>query len=132
MNIETKYLEQSVELHYDNFIKANISLRDFEVDTAFSGVLEPSRQWSGLAPFNPKKPTRILNLFRRFQLLRLTDKTGVSGTGTVASGVIFECGKVTLCWRHPHETIGVYDSFEQFLTIHVYCHPDSNRVKFLD
>lgn len=69
---------------------------------------------------------------RRFYLNRKTDQTGVSGIGHVLEGVELESGKVVVAWRSPHKTMGIYDSLEQFKTIHVDCHPDSNEVVWLD
>lgn len=37
--------------------------------------------------------------WRRFALVRNIDDTGVSGTGTVAEGVIFSDGTAVLRWR---------------------------------
>ena len=36
--------------------------------------------------------------FRLFKLLRINDKTGVSGTGLIAEGVIWSDGSVSLRW----------------------------------
>lgn len=69
---------------------------------------------------------------RRFYMERLTDQTGVSGTGKVLEGALLESGKVIVEWRSPHKTMGIYNSFEEFKTIHVDCHPDMNRVYFID
>lgn len=69
---------------------------------------------------------------RRFILNRKTDQTGVSGTGNVLEGVILASGKVVAEWRSPHKTMGIYDSINQFKTIHVDCHPDMNEIIFYD
>ena len=36
---------------------------------------------------------------RRFYLYRIEDKTGISGTGVVADGVVWQTGAATLNWR---------------------------------
>lgn len=69
---------------------------------------------------------------RRFYLNRLKDETGVSRTGRVLEGCVTQSGKVFVEWRPPHSTIGIYNSFEEFKTIHVDCHPSCNQVVFID
>lgn len=53
----------------------------------------------------------------RFWLYRWKDATGISGTGIVAEGIIFEGGQVALCWCKS-QTIGVYKSLDQVGEIH--------------
>lgn len=36
---------------------------------------------------------------RTFQLVRITDHTGISGTGTVADGAVFPDGATVVRWR---------------------------------
>ena len=55
---------------------------------------------------------------KRFQLVRNEDESGVSGTGVVAHGVAFECGKAVLCWAVSGHSVGVYDSVDVLLSIH--------------
>lgn len=54
----------------------------------------------------------------RFFLLRREDETGVSGTGRVADGVIFEDGTVVLRWRTANTSTAVYDSIEKVKAVH--------------
>lgn len=53
-----------------------------------------------------------------FQMVRIEDKSGVSGTGVVAEGVIFSSGKVTIAWLTQYQSVAVYDSIEDALAIH--------------
>jgi len=69
---------------------------------------------------------------RRFWLKRIKDETGISRTGRVLEGVITQSGRVFVEWRPPHKTIGIYDSIEQFNTIHVDCHPSCNLIEWVD
>jgi hypothetical protein len=69
---------------------------------------------------------------RRFYLSRIKDETGVSRTGRVLEGVLTQSGKVVTEWRPPHSTIGIYNSMEEFMLIHVDCHPSCNEVVWLD
>lgn len=55
---------------------------------------------------------------RNFQLLRLEDDTGISGTGVVAEGTEYSNGKVTLSWVTQYKSIGVYDSIHEVEVIH--------------
>jgi len=55
---------------------------------------------------------------RLFELRRDVDETGISGTGVVAQGVVFDSGKVTLSWLTEHSSVAVYDSIEEVVAIH--------------
>ena len=57
-------------------------------------------------------------MLRRFQLVRFEDESGVSGTGVVAHGAAFACGKAVLCWAAQYHTVGVYDSVDELVAIH--------------
>lgn len=69
---------------------------------------------------------------RRFYLERKDDVTGLSGTGRVLEGVVWQNGKVTVQWRPPLATITIYDSFEIFEQLHVHGHPSINVVRWLE
>lgn len=62
---------------------------------------------------------------RRFVMHRAQDVSGVSGTGLVLEGVLFSTGVVVVHWLTPppRGSISVFDSLEQFLSIHVRPHP---------
>jgi hypothetical protein len=53
-----------------------------------------------------------------FVLNRKVDAGGVSGTGIVAEGCVFENGKVVLSWRTANTSLGIYDSIEIMTKIH--------------
>lgn len=55
---------------------------------------------------------------RMFDLMRSNDTSGVSGTGRVAEGVEFECGKVAVCWLGKYPSVNVYDSIHHVQVIH--------------
>ncbi len=55
---------------------------------------------------------------RRFVLNRKVDATGVSGTGIVAEGVVFEHGRCVMSWLVPPWSMGVYDSITDLIGIH--------------
>lgn len=45
---------------------------------------------------------------RRFYLMRHEDKTGISGTGVVADGVVWQTGAATLNWRGGGESYNTW------------------------
>jgi hypothetical protein len=67
---------------------------------------------------------------RRFVMHRAHDASGVSGTGLVLEGVHFSTGVVVVHWLTPppRGSISVFDSFDQFLAIHVRPHPDNRSM----
>lgn len=55
---------------------------------------------------------------RLFHLQRLEDESGVSGTGRVADGVVFEDGHAVIRWRTATSSTACYDSIEDVEAIH--------------
>ena len=60
---------------------------------------------------------------KEFYLQRIEDESGVSGTGKVAQGIIFDNGKVALSWISDNtsvdaSSVAVYDSIKDVKTIH--------------
>lgn len=56
-----------------------------------------------------------------FWLIRKEDTTGVSGTGVVAEGIIFESGQVAMEWREGLAgvaSLGIYPNIEAVMKIH--------------
>ena len=53
-----------------------------------------------------------------FYLKRTEDESGVSGTGRVAQGFIFDNGKVAVTWLSEHPSVTVYDSIGEVTAIH--------------
>lgn len=67
---------------------------------------------------------------RRFQLNRIQDVTGISGTGVIANGVEHVPGGVcTLFWL-KHETTGQYPSIEKLQAIH--CYNNNASIQWID
>jgi hypothetical protein len=71
---------------------------------------------------------------RRFVMSREFDVSGVSGTGLVLEGVLFSTGVVVVHWLTPppRGSISLWDSLEQFLSIHVRPHPANRTVLRFD
>jgi len=53
-----------------------------------------------------------------FYLKRAEDESGVSGTGRVAQGFIFDNGKVAVTWLSEHPSVTVYDNIGEVTAIH--------------
>jgi len=67
---------------------------------------------------------------RRFTMSREQDVSGVSGTGHVLEGVLFSTGVCVIHWLTPppRGSISVFDSIDQFLSIHVLPHPENRTL----
>ena len=66
---------------------------------------------------------------RPFALRRLSDVTGVSGTGTVAYGVQFADGQVVVRWLGEYASTVVWESLDD--AMHVHSHDGKTRVVWL-
>ena len=55
---------------------------------------------------------------RRFHFNRVEDASGVSGTGRVAEGVLFDNGLVALTWNSVHKCVNVYTSLAEMMAVH--------------
>lgn len=53
-----------------------------------------------------------------FYLQRTEDESGISGTGRIAQGVIFDNGKVALTWLSEHPSVAMYDNIGDVRVIH--------------
>jgi hypothetical protein len=69
---------------------------------------------------------------RRFYLLRTEDETGISATGRVLEGVLTPSGRVIVEWRPPHTTITIFNSLDEFRTLHVDAHPSKDEIVWVD
>ena len=70
---------------------------------------------------------------RRFLLRRDEDITGISGTGFVAEGVVFDNkgeGKVVLNWNSPTSSVVIHESLDNVKKIH--CHDDRTKIIWID
>ena len=66
---------------------------------------------------------------RAFAMERSMDRSGVSGTGRVAVGALMPTGTVALTWLTGIESRTWFDSFDDFLLVHVHV---GTRVRFDD
>ncbi|MEW6584798.1 MAG: hypothetical protein AB1442_04200 [Nitrospirota bacterium] len=68
--------------------------------------------------------------FRRFELIRHEDQTGISGVGKIAEGVKFSTGKCVIAWITAIPSITVYDSVDQIITVHG--HDGTTELRWID
>lgn len=55
---------------------------------------------------------------RTFEFHRDADVSGVSGTGTVADGIVFDDGHVALRWRGERRSTVTWSSIEDAVAVH--------------
>jgi hypothetical protein len=67
---------------------------------------------------------------RRFYLERIIDTAGVSGTGRVLDGVIFDSGQCVAVWRKPVSNVCVFASFDDFTGIFLI--GEGSKIVWLD
>ena len=53
-----------------------------------------------------------------FYLRREEDESGISGTGRVAQGFVFDNGKVAVTWLSEHPSVTIYDNIGEVHAIH--------------
>jgi len=79
----------------------------------------------------PKKPTnRAPEGIRTFTACRQSDETGISGEGVVIEGCVFATGHCIIHWLTPapRGALAIFDSFDDFIKIHVTSHPANNTI----
>jgi hypothetical protein len=55
---------------------------------------------------------------RTFHFERSQDVSGISGTGIVATGVMWDDGQIALHWEGEHSSINIYHSENDLMYIH--------------
>ena len=66
----------------------------------------------------------------RFRLYRNTDISGVSGTGWVAEGCIFQNHRCCLSWLSTTPAVTLYDDIEDLMKVHG--HGGATEIVYLD
>lgn len=70
---------------------------------------------------------------RRFKVIRPIDITGISGTGHVIDGVVFDDGTTVIKWLTNYSSISIFKTFKDFKHIHIDVHPENkSEIIFLD
>jgi hypothetical protein len=65
-----------------------------------------------------------------FVLDRKEDNTGNSGTGIIADGIEFPCGKVVVCWRGPKSSVVIWNNIDEMRDIS--CTPSKIMINWKD
>ena len=76
------------------------------------------------------KKKKLKTSMRRFHLVREEDETGVSGVGTVAEGIEFTNGTVSVSWLGPHRGFDNYESMKSYMELHG--HGGKTKAVYLD
>ena len=79
----------------------------------------------------PKKPSRLCPQgIQTFTVARQADETGVSGEGVVIEGVLLATGQCIAHWLYPRPrgSIAVFDSMNDFITVHIKPHPGNRTI----
>ena len=63
-----------------------------------------------------------------FRIIRQSDETGISGSGHVMTGIIFEDGSVVIRWLSETPSTTMYQSWEDFNALHVKPHPTNETL----
>ena len=80
------------------------------------------------------KPKKLTNKapqgMTTFTVCRQNDETGISGDGVVIEGCLFATGHTVIHWLTPapRGSIAFFDSFEDFIKIHIKPHPSNNTI----
>jgi len=57
-------------------------------------------------------------MMKLFNLIRMDDESGVSGTGIVAEGVEFSDGSCAISWLTPMKSVAFYPNIKELERIH--------------
>ena len=92
---------------------------------------EQSEESPPAAELMPKKPSRLCPRgIQTFTVARQADETGVSGEGVVIEGVLLATGQCIAHWLYPRPlgSIAVFDSMNDFITVHIKPHPGNRTI----
>jgi len=79
----------------------------------------------------PKPPAHLAPQgIRTFTVCRQTDQTGVSGDGIVIEGIELATGQAVVhwLWPRPRGSIAIFDSFSDFVKVHIEPHPKNGTI----
>ena len=83
----------------------------------------------------PKPPAKLAPQgIRTFTVKRQNDSTGVSGTGIVIEGTVHATGQAVVHWLYPppRGSFAIFDTFEDFIKVHVGPHPSNETIITFD
>lgn len=62
-------------------------------------------------------------MVKTFEMVRNFDESKISGTGLCAVGCVFDNGVTVIQWAKEIKSLEIFNTFEQFMTIHCHSHP---------
>ena len=83
----------------------------------------------------PKPPAKLApHGISCFTVKRTNDETGISGPGIVIEGTIYATGQAVVHWLYPtpRGSFAIFDTFEDFLRVHVKPHPHNKTIITFD
>jgi len=70
---------------------------------------------------------------RVFRLIRHNDETGISGTGNIVDGIVFDDGIVVARWKTETASTSIYENWEAFEKVHILPHPkNKSEIQYID
>ncbi|MBT7913259.1 hypothetical protein HN588_05060 [Candidatus Bathyarchaeota archaeon] len=79
----------------------------------------------------PKPPAHLAPQgIRTFTVCRRSDETGISGDGIVIEGIELATGQAVVhwLWPRPRGSIAIFDSFSDFVKVHIQPHPKNGTI----
>jgi hypothetical protein len=79
----------------------------------------------------PKPPAHLAPQgIRTFTVCRRSDESGVSGEGIVIEGIELATGQAVVhwLWPRPRGSIAIFDSFSDFVKVHIQPHPKNGTI----
>lgn len=67
---------------------------------------------------------------RRFEMHRHNDVSGISGTGVVAEGVLFDDNSAVIKWKSDKPSTVIWQNFDHAISVH--SHNGGTEFVFLD
>jgi hypothetical protein len=69
---------------------------------------------------------------KRFKLIRDEDPTGISGTGFIAEGIVFDDGQAVVRWRTKWPTSVVFHDRGIESVVALHGHDGATRIEWVD
>jgi len=92
---------------------------------------DPTEGQAELEALKPKPPAHLTPQgIRTFTVCRRSDESGVSGEGIVIEGIELATGQAVVhwLWPRPRGSIAIFDSFSDFVKVHIKPHPKNGTI----
>ena len=67
-----------------------------------------------------------------YNMIRITDQTGVSGTGRVAQVAVFEDGSAVVRWMTGKDSTVCWAKVQDMLDVHINLHPETTKLLLVE